>query len=318
MNEEFRELDRRPANIPRDSLVERLDPALGEASSGIGVLLSELVRRTLRGGVSKIEEEMHDFVEEKVDQSVQCRMPAFQEAATRTAERKAEEIARQEVQTVEKQAREAAERLSQELVESQRQAEEAARRLEEEARQAAERLAQEIVQTEQRVEEKARVITQEAVHVVEQESKAATEKLTHDLAETERRAEIRARELVAEHVEELKQKSKSTYLQVRESLDSLAASTSAFESKLLQEQHNRESSLAQLRTALEGSLQTQVQDLRNLVQELNGRNTLLELRIAELEKPRGLRAWFGKLFGRKRAAAPAPAATPHIAEPSDG
>ncbi|MBW3600813.1 MAG: hypothetical protein KY475_26545, partial [Planctomycetes bacterium] len=78
MNEEFRDLDRRGSSGgSRDSLVERLDPALGEASSGIGVLLSELVRRTLRGGVAKIEEEMHEFVEEKLELAVEERMPAF-------------------------------------------------------------------------------------------------------------------------------------------------------------------------------------------------------------------------------------------------
>jgi chromosome segregation ATPase len=306
VNEDFRELERRPMNNSRDSLVERLDPALGEASSGIGVLLSELVRRTLRGGVAKIEEEMHDFAQEKVDLAVESRMPQFQEAATQTAERKAEVIARQEVQGVEQQVRETSSRLTQQLSDAQRLAEEAA-----------ERLSQELVATERRVEDKARSITQVAVGTVEQETKATAEKLTIDIAETERRAEVRARELVAEHVEELKQRSKQTYLQVREALDELTRHSASLDEQVAREQQERQAEVASLRETINMAVEAQTQDLRTLLQQLVARNEHLEARLAELEKPRGLRAWFRRLLaGRKRSEGQVatPAAAPESVE----
>jgi hypothetical protein len=270
MNEEFRDSDRRVINPPRDSLVERLDPALGEASSGIGVLLSELVRRTLRGGVAKIEEEMHDFVEEKLGQAVEGRMPQFQDAATQTAERKAEAIARREVESVERQARESVERLSQDIAAS-----------------------------EQRSEITARTVTQEAVAVVGQETKAAAEKLQGDIADTERRAEARARELVAEHVEELKQRSKQTYVQVRELLDELNRRMSSVDSQVARERQERETAIDALRETVLESFEAQTQELRTLLHQLAARNEHLEARLAELEKPRGWRALWRRMFGRK-------------------
>jgi hypothetical protein len=290
-------------NSSRDSLVERLDPALGEASAGIGVLLSELVRRTLRGGVAMIDEEMHEFVEEKLSVAVESRMPDFEAAATRTAEAKARDIAHEEVQRVEVQSRESAERLSSDLQEARRQAEEAARKLEDEARSAAERLAQEIAATEQRAEDKARVLTQDAVGVVEQEAKAATERLTANIAETERRAEERAREIVARELEELRQKAKGTYVQIREALDELGTRATTLQTQLGHEQTARDAALAELGRGFDASLQREAQGLRELLSQLRAENALLELRVVELEKPRGLRALWLKLFGRKKKAA---------------
>lgn len=134
---------KRESSVNRGSLVERLDPALGEASSGIGVLLSELVRRTLRGGISKIEEEMQDFVDEKVDLTVADRMPAFEEAATRTAEHKARTVADEAVEGVRSEAREAAERLTGEIGQTRDQAFQ-------QLQESSEKLSGEIAQTEER------------------------------------------------------------------------------------------------------------------------------------------------------------------------
>ncbi len=239
------------------------------------MLLSELVRRTLRGGVAKIEEEMHDFVEEKVSSAVESRMPEFQEAATKTAETKARDIARQEVVSVE-----------------------------ELAKAEAQRLANEIAETERRSEDKARTITKEAVEVVASETRSTAEKLVSDLAETERRAEEKARELVAQHVEELKQKSKSTYVQVRESLDELTSRAASLESRVVQEQHAREAAVAELMQAFDVRLQQRWQAMQELCTQLQARNSQLELRLRELEKPRGLRALWAKMFGRKKTTPP--------------
>jgi hypothetical protein len=229
VNEPYRELDRRASNS-RDSLVERLDPALGEASSGIGVLLSELVRRTLRGGVAKIEEEMHDFVAEHVTAAVENHMPVFQEAAGATAPAKARDVARPEVEAVERAACESAAHLAEQLSASQRQAEESARKIEEDA-------------------------------------KATAAQLATEIADTERRVEARARELMAEQVEDLRQKSKSTYLQVRENLDELGARAMSLEAKLANEQQVRDAAFRELRE-LVSQLHTQNTQLENRLADL--------------------------------------------------
>ncbi len=87
------------SNRPRNqtALAERLDPAIGEASAGIGVMMTELVRRTLRGGVTKIEEDIDDLVDEKLSESIDREMPRFEIAATKRAEVRATEIAQSQV-----------------------------------------------------------------------------------------------------------------------------------------------------------------------------------------------------------------------------
>ncbi len=82
------------------SLVERLDPALAEATTGMGALLSELIRRTLRGGVQRIDEELQSQVEEKVDATVAERMPQVESAAGQAAEAKARQVVGRECQAI--------------------------------------------------------------------------------------------------------------------------------------------------------------------------------------------------------------------------
>ncbi len=67
-------------------LGERLDTAIGETSSGIGALLSELVRRSLKTGVSEIGESLIDFARERVEIAVERQMPLVAEAADAVAE----------------------------------------------------------------------------------------------------------------------------------------------------------------------------------------------------------------------------------------
>ena len=69
-------------------LVERLDDALGEASSGIGAMLTELVRKSLRGGVQKIGDEIETLANDILDQSVEARLPEFRDVAIEGLKRK--------------------------------------------------------------------------------------------------------------------------------------------------------------------------------------------------------------------------------------
>jgi uncharacterized phage infection (PIP) family protein YhgE len=69
-----------------NSLPERMDAAIGETSSGIGVLLSELVRRSLRTGVADIGDSLTEYAHEAVETAVERQMPAVAEAADSVAE----------------------------------------------------------------------------------------------------------------------------------------------------------------------------------------------------------------------------------------
>src|SRR6516164_9466830 len=88
------------------SLAERLDPAIGEATSVVGAMLTELLRRTLRGGVMRIGDEMHGYVSQKVDTVIADRTPGLEQLAADVAEHTARtaatEIATEEVHAQEK------------------------------------------------------------------------------------------------------------------------------------------------------------------------------------------------------------------------
>ena len=92
------------------SLADRLDPAIGETTSMVGAMLTELLRRTLRGGVVRIGEEMHGYVSEKVDTVIAERKPALEqlaaEVAEHTARTAATEIATEEVHALEQRTQE--------------------------------------------------------------------------------------------------------------------------------------------------------------------------------------------------------------------
>lgn len=70
---------------PSNALGERLDSAIGETSSGIGALLSELFRRSLKTGVSEIGESLVEFAEERVEIAVERQMPLVAQTADSVA-----------------------------------------------------------------------------------------------------------------------------------------------------------------------------------------------------------------------------------------
>src|SRR5580700_11058541 len=90
-------------------LTERLDPAIGEATSVVGAMLSELLRRTLRGGVLRIGDEMHGYVSEKLDTAIAERTPGLERLAAEVAEHAARtaatEVATEEVHALEHRTR---------------------------------------------------------------------------------------------------------------------------------------------------------------------------------------------------------------------
>jgi hypothetical protein len=107
MNQMPVELDNK--NSP---LAERMDESIGEATTVLGAVLTELVRRTLKGGVTQIGHQLEGFVGEKVDEIISDRLPGVERAAAEAADGVARstalDVARREVASLEQQTRETA------------------------------------------------------------------------------------------------------------------------------------------------------------------------------------------------------------------
>ena len=217
-------------------LLDRMDPAIGETTSVLGAIMTEFLRRTLRGGVLQIGKELHTFVDEKVDAAIVDHTPALERAAAEVAEHAARtaatEVAHEEVRALESRTRDT-------------------------HHQTVNHLTSQI--------DDAKKHAQNAVMETAQN-------LVTQIKEAARRVGDTAHAEVNQKVEELHERSRQSYAQVHERLDAHDQNGQAF-----LKQHQ--------------ALKAEVQKLTSLLRSANDR-------LAELEKPRGLRAFFGRLFGK--------------------
>jgi hypothetical protein len=70
-----------------------MDQSIGEASSMMGMVMQEMLRRSLRGGVLRIGEQLETYVSETVDTSLAEHKPKIEQLAMGTAARTAEATA---------------------------------------------------------------------------------------------------------------------------------------------------------------------------------------------------------------------------------
>lgn len=69
--------------------MEHMDSAIGEATSVMGAMVTEVIRRSLRGGVLQITQELNTFVAGEVDSAVKEWKPALEQLASEVAQGKA-------------------------------------------------------------------------------------------------------------------------------------------------------------------------------------------------------------------------------------
>jgi chromosome segregation ATPase len=120
-------------------LADHMDPAIGEATAVMGAMATEIIRRSLRGGVLQIGRELSTYVGQQVEHEIREQRPMIEKTAAETAT----EVARGEVDAVreaaDKQGQQLAERIDDATRQAQTQAETVARdlggRLDETARQ---------------------------------------------------------------------------------------------------------------------------------------------------------------------------------------
>jgi DNA anti-recombination protein RmuC len=198
-------------------LLEHLDPAIGEASSMVGAMLTELLRRTLRGGVVRIGDEMHGYVSDKVDTMLAERTPGLERLAAEVAEHAARTAATE--------------------------------------------------------------VATEEVHALEQRTLASDLELAGKITETARSAEQRT----------------------RESETALTAQIDESEQRGQAVLHERVQTLIDRSRERSDRLKARLSEQNRLIADLGKQLEGLAARVAELEKPRGLRALWLRLFGKRKS-----------------
>lgn len=292
------DLDPVPNSLSQStSLAERLDPAIGEATSVLGAVVTELMRRSLRGGVMRIGDELYGYVGEQVDLVIANRTPVLEQLASTVADKiarlAATEVATEETRALEQRTAETSRQLSVQIeatVEAARQS----------TAEAASNLAARIAEAEKQAHEKTLAAAQELTGRIDE-----TGKRTLEAAEARLAAEARERaqqiETAEKRVETAVRAEFSSQIQAlidrsRERSDRLKARFTALDEALshLGKKHD------QAHRDITHSLERNHGDLRNQIAALLQANEALGVRVAELERPRGLRALFLRLFGRRK------------------
>lgn len=252
----------RPTTQQSGSLPEQLDDAIGEASTGIGVMLSELVRRSLKGGVANIDHTLQGFAEAQVHSAVEQQMPHLTEAASTVAESTSARVIQEQVtpavnqltgqvQAFEGKLETETERLGQQFTET---AADTARRLEEST-----------AQTERR------------------------------LSETAAEADRRLNE-TSEHLDGLKENARTKWKKLVSELESLASANR----ELKQHVSGLEGQLSEAANQQQQMVQQVQREAASQVRLLQEHNQQLDARLAELEKPKGLKGMWQKIAGGKK------------------
>lgn len=252
----------RPVTQMSGSLPEQLDDAIGEASTGIGVMLSELVRRSLKGGVANIDQTLKGFAEDQVHSAVEQQMPQVAETASTVAESTSARLIHEQVTP-------AVDQLTGEV-----------RAFEGKLEIETERLGQQFNET---TADTARRMA---------ESTALTERrLSESAAEADRRLTE-----TSEHIGSLKENARTKWKKLVTELDSFASANRDLKQQVdglqgqLSDAASRQQQIAQ-------QIQSESAVQIGMLQEQNQR---LDARLAELEKPKGLKGMWQKIKGGKQ------------------
>jgi hypothetical protein len=264
-------------------LAGSLDQAIGEATTVLGAMVTELMRRSLRGGVLKIGEQLGTYVGECVDQTLVERRPVIEQTASAVAEETAyttaAKVVGEEVYALEQRTTEADRALAGQIEEAERRTHEAG---EEKAR----RLSAEIEEKRQQLATRIDEGDQHAIQVTHEKAR----ELTGQIEATARRVSEAAQAEIGLRVKELMDRAEKGSVRIKASIQAVADLATELGRRLDAERLARETEHAA------------VQDLqRNLTDELRRTNDELRARVAELERPRGLRRlwlWLVGLFRR--------------------
>jgi hypothetical protein len=271
------------SNPTSTALVDRLDPAIGETTSVVGAMLTELLRRTLRGGVMQIDGELHAFTAEKVEATIAERLPFVEQAAARAAEETAQLVATQTAQ-------------------------QGVRALEQKTQETRQELAARIDTVDRKAEQTTAATAQELARQIteaEQQARAAAlaraQELAAQIEETEKRVRAATQAEVTQQIEQLVQRSRKGTAALESRLKAMETAGTDLAQQLATLQQQRHAEQAALREEIQSLRRAQEKreaGLREQLEVMRQANESLTARVAELEKPRGFRRltarWFGK------------------------
>jgi hypothetical protein len=292
-------------------LLDRMDPSIGEASSVMGAMVTELIRRSLRGGVMSIGTELSCYVTEKVDATIDERKPVMEqiahEVADNTARTAASEVAREEVSQLERTARANDEMLAAKIDETASSTQRVATELTSRIEETQKHVHEEIEQTERRVTD----LTHEKAR-----------DLTCQIETTEKRVTETTRAELGQKIDDLVSRSKRTVAAITERLQGVKETTTELGNRLMDEQVERKTDSLALRGEFQAQAATLhrtleeeraaralaeekmreeiIALLRADIEELRQTRAALAERVAQLEKPRCLRRLFRKLMFWKK------------------
>lgn len=227
------------ARTDSSQLADRLDATIGETSSGIGAMLSELVRRSLRSGVSEIGDSLHDFAEEKVGIAVERQMPEIAEAANAVAESASQRVVSEAIGDIESK----------------------------------------IEVAEGNAVDRSKHHVEEIVGTV-RESLDQTRNMTIERSDASERK-----------IEELRDKARGTWRKLMKEFEEVNQTNE----KLRKE-------LGAVKQQFQQQLEQQSSESGKRYAELVKQNELLAQRLVTLEQPRGIKALFAKIGGKKKKA----------------
>ena len=267
-------------------LAGSLDQAIGEATTVLGAMVTELMRRSLRGGVLKIGEQLETYVGECVDHSIAERRPVIEQTASAVAEQTAyttaAKLVGEEVYALEQRTTEAGRALAGQIEEAERRTHEAG---EEKAR----RLSAEIEEKRQQLTLRIDEGDQRAIQMTHEKAR----ELTGQIEATAKRVSETAQAEIGLRVKEILDKAKEGTVRIKATIQAVADLTTELGKRLDAERQARQTEHAAVRD-LERSLTEELRELRRTNDELSAR-------VAELERPRGLRRlwiWLVGLFRR--------------------
>ncbi len=267
-------------------LLDRMDSAIGEASSVMGAMMTELIRRSLRGGVLQIGQGLNDYVGERVDATIVEKAPAIEQMASETADRTARaaatEVAKEETEALARLTRESDQQLAAQIGSAQQATVEVARDL-----------STKIDQAEKRACETSRTEMDHRVDELMQKSRSTVAALKERLKALRAAAADLGKRLATEQDE---RKAGLTALHAEVEKKSAALARGLDEEKAARRDADTKQERELLRALQEASTR-----MHEEIGQLRNANFALEARVAELEKPRGLRALLQRLmFWRKR------------------
>lgn len=256
-------------------LADNMDQAIGEATTVMGAMVTELMRRSLRGGVLKIGEQLEGYVADRVDLTLAERRPAIEQAAAAVAEQTASttaaKVAGEEVFALEQRTTEAARSLAAQIEQADRT------------------LSGRIEQGDQ--------------HVIEV-TREATRELSGQIEQAEKRVASLTQAEIGQRVQELMDKAKEGATILKARIRKVAGATAELGQQLAGEREARRVEHAATRAEITERLDRLTRDLERGFEDLRRQNEKLSARVADLERPRGLGRLWAWLFRRGKRQEP--------------